>query len=360
MVDLYTHSLAVIRAGQAPSGAYVASPTFSQYGYSWMRDGAWIAYAMDCAGQHDSAKAFYRWVAQTILGQQDRLTGLLHKLAQGLPVEETDYLPTRFTLDGAIDSSVEWQNFQLDGYGTWLWGLVEHLRLTQDKVLWTDLLPAVQLTIQYLAALWQSPNYDCWEEHRQHIHPATIAAIYGGLRAVQQVDASLVAADLPSTIQSYALTTLIAPEGHFMKFLGNHEVDSSLLWVGLPYRLVELESDHFQKTLAKVAKDLQYPTGGVYRYLADTYFGGGEWLLLAAWLGWAYVELGRREEAQAILTWIEAQAKPNGDMPEQVSAHLLAPHRYQEWETRWGTVASPLLWSHAMYMILKLALERPA
>ena len=41
--DLARHSVAVIRAGEAPSGAYIASPTFSVYRYSWLRDGAFIA-----------------------------------------------------------------------------------------------------------------------------------------------------------------------------------------------------------------------------------------------------------------------------------------------------------------------------
>ena len=66
MANLVHSSIDIIRAGQASNGAYVASPTFSQYGYSWLRDGAWIAYGMDCAGQHDSARAFYAWGAQTL------------------------------------------------------------------------------------------------------------------------------------------------------------------------------------------------------------------------------------------------------------------------------------------------------
>ena len=54
LMNLHDASLTIIRAGQAPSGAYVASPTFSQYGYCWLRDGTWIAYAMDIAGDHAS------------------------------------------------------------------------------------------------------------------------------------------------------------------------------------------------------------------------------------------------------------------------------------------------------------------
>jgi len=28
----------------------------------------------------------------------------------------------------------------------------------------------------------------------------------------------------------------------------------------------------------------------MHRYADDTYYGGGEWVLLATWLGWYYVE----------------------------------------------------------------------
>jgi GH15 family glucan-1,4-alpha-glucosidase len=64
--NLRSHSLAVIRSGQAPTGAFIASPNFSTYHYSWLRDGAFIAYALDRAGAHDSALAFHRWVDATL------------------------------------------------------------------------------------------------------------------------------------------------------------------------------------------------------------------------------------------------------------------------------------------------------
>ena len=65
-IDLWARSIAVIRSGQAPSGAYVASPNFKTYAYSWLRDGAFIAYGMDRSGQHDSARAFHQWVDRTL------------------------------------------------------------------------------------------------------------------------------------------------------------------------------------------------------------------------------------------------------------------------------------------------------
>jgi alpha-glucosidase (family GH31 glycosyl hydrolase) len=351
-MTLHQRSIEIIRAGQAASGAYIASPTFSQYGYAWLRDGSWVAYAMDCIGQHDSARAFYEWVGRTVLRQEGRVDALLAKLERGETPAEQDYLPTRFTLEGEADGEF-WWDFQLDGYGTWLWGLAQHVQLTDNQALWDSLLSAIRLTVRYLEALWQSSNYDCWEEHREQIHPATLAAIYGGLRAVQEIDPSLVPASLPEKIRAYVLENAIAPEGHVMKFLGNSEVDASLLWTSLPYGLLSVDDDIFQKTVAKIEEDLHVPGGGVYRYRQDTYYGGGEWILLTAWLGWAYVERGRGYKAVSLLRWIEAQANADFHLPEQVEDNLLDASYLSHWQEKWGLSASPLLWSHAMYLILQ-------
>lgn len=358
-MNLHQSSLHVIRSGQSATGAYVASPSFSQYGYCWLRDGTWIAYGMDCAGQHDSAQAFYRWVCRTLERQRPRVDRLLEKKARGEPYADPDYLPTRFTLDGQV-SEDDWGNFQLDGYGTWLWGLVEHVRLTGDEALWIAARPAVELTVRYLDALWPVPNYDCWEEHPDQIHISTLAALYGGLKAVQDRDPSLVPGGLPDAIREYALRVGTAHDGHLVKYLGSDAVDANLLWTALPYRLVEVTDPCFAATLARIERDLHRPGGGVYRYAADVYYGGGEWPLLTAWLGWAYVELGRIEEARALRRWIEAQVTPTGELAEQALDHLLHPEHRVEWEARWGTNACPLLWSHAMYLILEALLEKRA
>jgi GH15 family glucan-1,4-alpha-glucosidase len=78
-------------------------------------------------------------------------------------------------------------------------------------------------------------------------------------------------------------------------------------------------------------------------------------VLLAAWLGWGYVQAGDRERAMDLLRWVEAQAGAQGHLPEQVAEHALAPGYVAEREGRWGAIARPLLWSHAMYLILRHA-----
>lgn len=360
---LYWRSIQVILDHQAPSGAFVASPNFPTYAYSWLRDGAFIAHAMDRVGEHASAAAFFRWVARTLSRHAGKVARIEAKLGAGLAPDAGDYLHTRYTLAGE-EVEGDWGNFQLDGYGTWLWALGEHLRRAGDGTLLAEATPAVDLTVRYLSALWHVPNYDCWEEHPAYLHPYTLAAIYAGLRAAAGLPVA--GAARAAAVAGEARRFLLAHgvhEGRLVKSLDATtlrpalaEVDASLMGAIVPYGLLAPGDPIAQATLAAIERDLHRPGGGVYRYLADTYYGGGEWVLLAAWLGWAYVQAGERERAIDLLRWVEAQAGTDGCLPEQVPGHALAPAYVAVWEGRWGPVARPLLWSHAMYLILCQAL----
>ncbi|MGH8894971.1 MAG: glycoside hydrolase family 15 protein, partial [Actinomycetes bacterium] len=68
--------------------------------------------------------------------------------------------------------------------------------------------------------------------------------------------------------------------------------------------------------------------------------------------GWNLAARGDRAGALRHLRWIAAQATAAGDLPEQVAGHLLHPDNRAQWIARWGEVATPLLWSHGMYLIL--------
>ncbi len=370
MVNLPQHSIQVILTHQAPSGAYPASPTFPTYHYSWFRDGAFIAYAMDVVGEHESARRFHDWVVRTILRHREQAERAIRRAERGRLLEE-DYLHTRYTLDGEVGDE-EWPNFQLDGLGTWLWALAAHVRRRGDNpyTLPSSWREAVKLTARYLAALWAYPCYDLWEEHPQYLHPYTLSAIYAGLQAARAVGVfNLDGQATADEVHRFVLTHGVR-DGHLVKQICPPEqeatldddlttaVDASLIGVSTPHRLLSPTDPLMQATAARIEAELHCEGGGVHRYRADTYYGGGEWVLLAGWLGWYYVEAGERERAQTLLRWIEAQADPEGNLPEQVSTHLLAPAHYSEWEARWGPVAKPLLWSHAMYLILYRALER--
>ena len=206
----------------------------------------------------------------------------------------------RYTLEGRRDPT-DWPHRQHDGWGLWLWALREHAARHGGGGRWRD---AAAATEAHLERVREEPCVDWWEE-REGLHAATLACIAAGLgdeldlsRAEERLDASL----------------LVLP------FLGFGAVDVT---------------------------PLVSPGGGVHRHLDDTYYGGGEWLLLTALLGLAEPEHGEER-----LEWIAERAATDGSLPEQSHDHLLHPDRYDGWVAKWGPPPSPLLWSHAMFLTL--------
>ena len=380
-MDLYRRSIEIILANQHPAGAYIASPNFPTYHYTWFRDASFVAYAMDLAGEHASAGRFHAWAARAIVRRADVVRRALLKAASGEPLLETDVLHTRLTLDGEDGTKEEWANFQLDGFGTWLWALGQHARLA-GQPLPAEWLDAARLSAAYLAGLWSRPNFDCWEEFAEHVHPHTLAAIYGGLAEYEEIeeresrvenresgienrDQRTESGKVRGAIKAY-IEEHFVHAGHFVKFPGQAAVDASLLGLAVPYGVFEPGEARMAATVAEIERTLRRGDGGVHRYAKDTYYGGGEWALLTAWLGWYYTRCaaqpgapdGCREKAAALLQWVEAQADLEGNLAEQVADHLNAPEFHALWVKRWGPVASPLLWSHANYIILRRALEQ--
>src|SRR6185436_18209419 len=183
MNELYQRSIAIILENQSANGAYIASPSFPTYHYCWFRDGSFIAYAMDLAGQYQSADRFHGWVAERVNARQDLVRTGLMKARSGEKLSEAETLHTRYRLDGTDGEPGNWPNFQLDGFGTWLWALNEHHKQNPELRLAEELFDAAELVANYLAELWSLPCYDCWEEFPDQVHPYTLAAIYGGLQA---------------------------------------------------------------------------------------------------------------------------------------------------------------------------------
>ncbi len=375
-MDILKHSIETILNNQDGGGAFVACPSFPTYQYCWLRDGSFIAHAMDLVGQFESAEKFFRWVGITILRYSAKVTVLEEQLKSGKRPDQKGILNARFTLEG-MEENVEsaWGNFQIDGYGTWLWALAEHVRLSGNTTLLKELYESIQITLRYLKLVWKLPNYDCWEEHPEYLHPYSLATTYAGFDSIAflvrtgQMDAGPVAVEeLASQVKDFILKYAVQ-DGRMVKHVRPAQalefprpimqsgVDASLIGIAVPYNVLPLDDPLMQATIQAIETHLYRPEGGVYRYKADVYYGGGEWLLLTAWLGWYYAATGKIEQAESLRAWIESQADGDGHLAEQVSGHTLAPEHLEPWQNKWGPVASPLLWSHAMYIILVNAIQ---
>ena len=359
MSDLYQRSIEIILENQSASGAYIASPNFPTYHYCWFRDGSFIAYAMDLAGQHESAHRFHQWVAERVNEREDLVRTGLARARSGEKLTDAEILHTRYRLDGTDGEPGAWPNFQLDGFGTWLWALNEHHKRNPGRQISQTVLDAAELVAHYLCGLWSLHCYDCWEEFPDHVHPHTLAAIYGGLQAHTEMTGinhdpvtSMIRGQLLAGAQSY---------GHFVKFSDSPAVDASLLGLCIPYGVVAPDDPIMLRTAEQIELTI-LREGGLHRYAEDSYYGGGEWILLTAWLGWYYIKLAVKRpdwksslspKIHTCLEWVEAHAGNNQYLPEQVPENLNVPAYYSTWVDRWGEIASPLLWSHANYIILR-------
>ncbi|MHB1064033.1 MAG: glycoside hydrolase family 15 protein [Georgenia sp.] len=361
IADLARQSHRVITSHQHPGGAYPASPTFSAYrGYAWLRDGAFTAEGISRYGDTTSASRFHDWVASVLADRGAGVAELCRDAAANRDIPLARMLPTRFTLDGEAGSD-PWWDFQTDGYGTWLWSVVQHARRHGlDLERWRT---GIEVAVDYLMTFWDRPCYDWWEEHVEERHVSSLGAIYAGLTAVGHGKVLDEARRVAATGTAHAVQARVMLQGtttgraadpaspHLAKWLGSTQVDASLAACIVPFGLIDQGSALAESTLAAITRDLEVG-GGVHRFRADVFYGGGQWLLLACLLGWNRAVAGDRPGALRNLRWVADHADPNGDLPEQVPDHLLHPDHRPEWIERWGEVASPLLWSHGMFLIL--------
>ncbi len=349
MQDLRAASIRVILENQNSLGAYMASPNFRDYRFCWLRDGSFIAHAMLLAGKSDSAARFLRWVDLVILRHRRKVEKLLRMQGDGEKSGPGGYLHARYTMDGHEEGS-GWPAFQTDGYGAWLWCLGEYTRRSGDTTLMRDCAESVEVTLEYLRLTWRRPCFDCWEENGGRIHPSTLACIFGGIRAV---NAWLGRPELEARaveIRQFVMSNLTA-DARLPKYIGSQSVDASLLWIATPFGMLAPEDPVMRATVREIEERL-VEKGGVKRYPEDTYFGGGQWLLLSCWLGWHLARSGRVDRARELASWVEARADAHGHLAEQDLSATNDPSYIERWVRRSGEVAKPLLWSHAMYLVL--------
>lgn len=345
---LARESIDLILKWQDECGSYVASPTFSQYGYAWLRDGAFCALAMHVSGYPQSARKFHEWVGTAVLTYENLFTEARLRLKDGKRVLAENAPPTRFHLDGSveIDHHEVWPNYQLDGYGTWL------AVLSQTQTEYSgSLLDAVRTVADFLALAWSSPSYDCWEEGGDLLHGSTLLAVAGGLKAAAGITGD------PSYLTEFEKILKILERdfvvgGHFVKHIGDPRIDASLAWASLPHNVYESSNSIVRGTVEAIKKVLRNPQGGVKRYIGDSYYGGGDWVLLEGLLAWNEATCGNREFWEKSRSWFASIADENYLLPEQILSNVQEPTMVSQWEERWGATAHPLLWSHAMYLLM--------
>jgi isomaltose glucohydrolase len=349
---LARYSVDVLQLGQYSTGAFIASPAFPVYRYAWLRDGAFCAAALDVADERVASGAFHDWVIRSIEAHRPMIEAAIARLAEGETPPGDAMPPARYTLEGTLEQldGEPWPNFQIDGYGMWLWSLDEHFEGKLDP----SVHRTVDLVARYLEASWRLKCFNCWEEFDGGEHASTVGAVVAGLAAAASLLEESDYADAAGRARRHLLERFRSGT-RFKRGADDDRLDGSLLWLGVPFEVVPAADPRMTATVEAIRRDLTGPGGGVYRYRGDTYYGGGEWLLLTSSLAWHDAVTGNRAGHDEARRWVRAQALASGDLPEQVSAHVQEPEMLEPWIRRWGPVATPLLWSHAMYVLAEAA-----
>jgi isomaltose glucohydrolase len=233
----------------------------------------------------------------------------------------------------------------------WLWALERHL---DGRSLAAQQAKTVELVARYLETCGLLECWNCWEELDGGQHASTLAAVLAGLRSAGALLADSRWTRAAEHLRAALLDDYLV-EGRFRRGAADDRVDGSLLWLSVPFEVLPRDDPRILRTVEAVRRDLCGPGGGVYRFLGDTYFGGGQWLLLTSWLAWHDALTGAADRAAAGQQWVREKALANGDLPEQVCGNAQDRSMVEPWIERWGPVAQPLLWSHAMYLLAESA-----
>jgi GH15 family glucan-1,4-alpha-glucosidase len=334
---------------QVSSGAFIAAREFPPYHYSWLRDGSFTAFSLDLAGEREAAERFHRWVASAIMAIAPTVREATQRRLAGRDNVSSEMPPARFALDGSVTSD-DWPNFQIDGYGTWLWALSHHVSRWDAGPLVGELGESIELAARYLEVVGQDPCFDCWEESGTDVHTSTLACVYGGLSAASVLTGSTRSARKAQEVADL-ISSSTSSTGTFAKSSAHRGVDASLLWLAVPFGAVEVDDPVMDATASVIEESLVLDSG-IRRYKEDTYYGGGAWPLLTAWLGWYRASQGDLVTARRCASEVERRFDSAGRLPEQVAGETRDPTNYLLWVGRWGEPAVDLTWSHAMYFVL--------
>ena len=370
---LYKRSLMTMRVHTDNRGGTIASSDTDMlhhgrdtYSYVWPRDGAMISLAFDASGYPDVTRRFFEFMARC--------------------QEPAGYLMHKYRSDGVLGSSGHpWMingeaqlPIQEDETASILFALWKHYEKFKDiefieELYNTFIEPAAEFMCEYIESTTGLPqaSFDLWEE-KYGTSTYTSASVYAGLMAATRF-AQLLGKVGPARsyeavanrIKQGMIDTLYDQEkGYFVKHVlhRNDEleydtvIDVSSFYALQLFEVFDLDDERVISTLKAVESALQVHgnSKGFVRYQGDNYYkqqsadSPNPWVICTLWIARYYIATAKsKEDLQyplELLEWTCSHATNSGVLAEQMQP-----------DTRDHLSASPLVWSHAEFVLASLA-----
>jgi GH15 family glucan-1,4-alpha-glucosidase len=366
VVRLYKRSLLFMRAHIDNHGGFLASLDSDilgvhrdTYSYVWPRDGAMAALAFTSAGFTDVTDNFFEFCHKAIGDDgffkhkylpDGSLGSTWHALIDSaghmqLPIQEDETASVLYAL---------WKCFEKSGN-------LEFVTKVYDKLV----VKAADFMMNYRDpdTHLPKPTFDEWEE-KIGVFASTTAAVCAALDAAARFakvfyDSNRQEALSEASVETKNALIKYLYDGKLKRFIkgvfpnGEKDLtlDSSVTTVFV-YNVLDAKDALVRNTVTALKDNLWVNTavGGLARYKNDPYrqvsfeTAGNPWFIstlrLARWHIAAASKIGDLAEALTLLKWVNMNALPSGALPEQLDPFTGKP-----------VSATPLLWSHAEYVL---------
>lgn len=333
------------------------------YCYCWPRDASYAIWPLIRLGLYSEARNFFQFARDTMHRdgylmhkyQPDRAIGstwhpLVHGRSKELAIQEDETASVIYMIG---------EYYHASGDITMVESFYENF-----------IVPCADFMASYVDEQTGLPHasYDLWEQ-KFLTSTYTVCTVIGALETAAELAATVKRPEDAIEWKKAAvrmrsgLEALYHPNGYFRKGLllspdGNLQfddtVDISSLYGPFKYAKLPLDDPRMVSTFETVKRELwnTSPVGGVIRYPGDGYFlakqqyKGNPWIVCTLWLAQYFNALGEHAQAEQLLEWSMARSLHSRAMSEQFDP-----------ETGDAISVTPLVWSHAEFIITALDLS---
>lgn len=367
-ITLFKRSLMFMRGHVDNSGGIIASvdSDMLQYGldtysYVWPRDGAYVAHALDMAGDTHISRRFFRFCRGVINDKGY----LMHKY---LPDSSLGSSWHPWLKDGQVQLPIQEDETALP-----IWALYEHYMRSKDLEFLEEMYaPFVEKAANFLVRYRDEntglpdASYDLWERKRG-ISTYTSSSVFGALKAAHELS-KILGRDTNAEIYEKAAEEIRAAilaqlwdedKGIFVNMMiptkdgatFDRTVDISSAYGIFSFGVLPIDDPRLERAYENSVRILSQgiPAGGIARFEDDDYYRvvntapGNPWVITTLFYAEYLIARAKHPHDLArvrdIFSWVLKHAQPSGVLSEQIHP-----------DTGLQIGATPLTWAHSSYV----------